>query len=97
MQMMGRLVKLQKEAYASTFGLLSDSLICPHNALKNLEKVSKIKLVQFLVFRITSLNLLRCKKKDFCIHIVQPLRGVDGIEGTSILSGRRGYYQHQHK
>ena len=33
--------KLRTEAYTSTLGLLTDSLICLHNALKNLTKVEK--------------------------------------------------------
>ena len=40
--------KLRTEAYTSTLGLLTDWLVCPHNALKNLAKVEKLYYGQFL-------------------------------------------------
>ena len=33
--------KIRTEAYISTLGQLTDSLICPHNTLRNLAMVEK--------------------------------------------------------
>ena len=52
--------KLRTEAFTSTLGLLTDWLICPHNALRNLARFQGIKSPdQSSNWRLIAANLVR--------------------------------------